>query len=522
MQIPNQIISKATSFLKKHIGIVLLCLSLLIGFCIYDDYGISWDDPMQRSTGEINYNYVFKGDNALKTFNERDYGVAFELPLIIIEKVFNIKDTRNVYLMRHLATYLFFVFSAFICFLLIEILYKNKLLAACGFLLLLLNPLIYTHAFFNTKDIPFLSMFIVCFFLTALAFKINRYHLFIMLGMACGLLTNLRIMGILLVICIGLCLLIDMIIVINHKKLRTKSLIHVLAFSLAFLITLYATGPFLWASPLHNFITTFRNMSVFRQEVPVLYFGQLIKAPDLSRMYCLVWFLISTPILYLLFGFFGIGLVIYKFFRNPLLFITNSLERNNLIYLACFFGPIMAVIIFKSVLYDGWRQLYFIYPSFVLLILFGLNQLFKTKAKKSAIILLFIGFSSIGIFMIKNHPFQYVYFNQFVSSKKENHFRKNFDMDYWGISYKKSLDYILENDTSKAIKISVANYSGCVNGQILKPEQRKRITFVDEKDAKYFITNYRWHPKEYTYPSAQIFHSFTVSNNSINTIYKLK
>lgn len=293
-------------------------------------------------------------------------------------------------------------------------------------------------------------------------------------------------------------------------------------FTVSFLLVLYSTWPFLWDNPVNNFITAFKNMSLFRQEVPVLYFGEMIKAPELSRMYCLVWFFISTPIIYLSFGLFGIILLIYKFFKTPLMFFRNNINRNNLIYFACFFGPLLAIMIFKSVLYDGWRQLYFIYPSFLLFIIFGLNDIFKTKVKKYSIIILFMGFISLGFFMIKNHPFQYVYFNQLVGTRQENHFRKKFDMDYWGISYKQSLEYILENDTAKLINISVANYSGIVNGSILKPKQRIRISFVEEKDADYFITNYRWHPNNYDYPKENIFHSFIVSNNAINTIYKLK
>ena len=30
---------------------------------------------------------------------------------------------------------------------------------------------------------------------------------------------------------------------------------------------------------------------------------------------------------------------------------------------------------------------------------------------------------------------------------------KNFDLDWWGISHKKSIDYILSNDNNKKIKV---------------------------------------------------------------------
>lgn len=509
-------------FWNKYIGYVLFFIFLFIGFQIYDNYGISWDDPMQRTIGEVNYNYVFKGDETLKTFNERDYGVAFELPLIIIEKALNMKDTRNIYLMRHLVTHLFFLIGAFFLFLLIKKLYRNSLLASIGFLLLVLNPLIYSHSFFNTKDIPFLSMFIICFYLLVVAFKIKKLLTFVFLGVACGLLTNLRIMGILLVLLINAFLIYDVFFAKENKKVRTRNLLYIFFLNCFFLLVLYATWPYLWTNPFSNFFTAFKNMSLFRQEVPVLFLGKITPAPQLSQTYSIIWFLISTPLLHLLFGFFGMALLLFRFLKKPLWFLRDEIPLNNLIYFACFLVPIAAVIIFKSVLYDGWRQLYFIYPSFILLIVYGLEFLLKTKAKHAVIMLFFLGFIFLSIFMIKNHPFQYTYFNQIMFSKHENHFRKNFEMDYWGISYKNSLEYILANDTSSILRINVANYSGIINGLILKPEQKNRIRFVEEKDADYFISNYRWHPDDYSYPVSKKYHSIIVLNNTINSVYKLR
>ena len=45
--------------------------------------------------------------------------------------------------------------------------------------------------------------------------------------------------------------------------------------------------------------------------------------------------------------------------------------------------------------------------------------------------------------MIRNHPFQNVYFNNFLSHD-EQYLRKNFEMDYWGTSYKQALEYVLK------------------------------------------------------------------------------
>ena len=49
------------------------------------------------------------------------------------------------------------------------------------------------------------------------------------------------------------------------------------------------------------------------------------------------------------------------------------------------------------------------------------------------------------IWIVNNHPLQYVYFNIVFS----NNFNKYFDMDYWGVTNYHSLKYIINNDKYK-------------------------------------------------------------------------
>jgi len=263
-------------------------------------------------------------------------------------------------------------------------------------------------------------------------------------------------------------------------------------------------------------------MAVFRFDDNVLFNGDLVNVRSLAWYYGIVWFAITTPILYLLAGFLGIVLFIMKFSKHPAQYLSNTKERNNIFYVICFFAPIAAVIILKSVIYDGWRQLYFIYPSFVLLAIYSLNYLLKTKLKYIVISIFFLAFSLTTYFMVSNFPFQQVYFNKLVDHNPPEHLRKNFEMDYWGVSYKQSLEYILKYDKSDTISIAIENYPGYANNMILPDEERKRLKYVELKDAKYFITNYRWHPQDYEELSKYKWHSIKVMNNSINTIYKLK
>ena len=128
---------------------VLLGVLLLLGLFIYKDYGISWDEGSQRvENGLVNYNYVHHGNvEALLSGNEKYHGPAFELTLIYIEKFFDMKETRDIYLMRHLVTYFVYRVSILFFYLLVHRELKDKKLAFLATLILVLSPRIFADAF---------------------------------------------------------------------------------------------------------------------------------------------------------------------------------------------------------------------------------------------------------------------------------------------------------------------------------------------------------------------------------------
>ena len=132
------------------------------------------------------------------------------------------------------------------------------------------------------------------------------------------------------------------------------------------------------------------------------------------------------------------------------------------------------------------------------------------------------GILSISIFIASNFPFHHVYFNQFVSLHSGEYIRKNYEMDFWAVSYNKSLEYILEKDKRSEIKIfSDYNLAGA-NVLMLVEDQKKHFAFVDSlHKADYFVSNYRGHPQDFPERSLREYHSFIVQGNKINTIFKV-
>jgi hypothetical protein len=199
---------------------------------------------------------------------------------------------------------------------------------------------------------------------------------------------------------------------------------------------------------------------------------------------------------------------------------------GDLIIFFTFFLPLIAVIGLNSTLYDGWRHLYFIYPSFIIIGVYGIN-IIKIKFFKKKNILLFlllIFFSTPTLFwMFKYHPYQNMYFNFFAGKD----FNKKFDMDYWGLSNHAALIKIAQNASKKVIVSNIGTTDLHLSRSFLQKEYRDKISLDDRfENADYIINNYRDRNGRINDYESQIssnfepFYDIKVDGISINTIYK--
>ena len=409
-------------------GIILFVVAVIIGLLSYQDYGIGWDEPYQRGPGLLNFNYMFHGDRELFVKENDNHGAGFELFLLFFEKGLHLKDTRDIYLNRHIVTHLFFLCSAFAGYVLVLRLYKNKFLASLGFILLAFTPRLYAHSFFNSKDIPFMCMVLLTLLASRIAFQKNKPWLFLLTGLLCGYGTSIRIMGIMLGSFLFVFLLIDLVTALMNKEKPLKQVLNILLYSVAFCFSLYISWPYIWRQPVHMFVESFRSMSHYKWGATTLISGKMITATELPWTYFPTWFIITTPVLWLFAGIAGIGFIIYEISKKPMEYLKNTPERNYLLYVLCFFVPIMSVLFLHSVIYDDWRHLFFVWPPFVLMCLYFINKFLHNKYRMVVQGICGLQVLAIGYFMVKSHPFHQVYFNELVSHEDE-YLRKNYEMD---------------------------------------------------------------------------------------------
>ncbi len=504
-------------------------LFLAVGTGIFKDYGISWDEPISRHGGGYAAMYAVHGDRALFTDNERYHGPAFEMFLVGIEKILKLTDNpRATFLMRHLVTFLLFYTGVFFFYLLCRDRFRSWKIGLLGSLFLILSPRIFAHSFYNSKDIPFLALFIISIY-TLVKYLDNRtLYRAAVHALASALLIDIRILGIIIPFLTVAFLAGDLLILRAKEKKGKKIIPGLLVYTFLLVSFTILFWPVLWPNPVYHFIEAFKQMSAYPWGLTVLYLGDYIKGTNLPWHYIPVWIIISTPVLYTFFFLVGSFVSIKELAMNPVRFYAG--KRDDLIFLSWFFLPLIVVIASGSVVYDAWRHMFFIYPAFLILSLTGLIYLFNSiKAKfqgaggfimKAAfIILIALNLVYTARIMVKYHPYQNVYFN-ILAGRNMGEIKKSFELDYWGLSYRKALEYILENDTAKVIKIYVANQPGIENARMLTAADRKRLVYVDDPDkAEYFLGNYRWHKGEY--PFGEEYYSIMIDGAKIMTVRKL-
>lgn len=502
---------------------------ILTGFLLYSDYGIPWDDPIQRQLGLMNWAFIHGEPNALIGSDHANYGPLYELFLVSMEKAYHLEQLRDIYLLRHALTYVFFCAGAFFFYLLCLELFRNWKIGLLGCVMLFLSPRIFENAFYNTKDIPFLSLFIICVYLMLRVVKKPNLPGILLLSVASAALIAVRNVGIFIPILSFIVLLVKTTVQLIRKP-RGATAWHYLLIILYLTLTygfLVLMWPALWHNPFGGFWNTLAAMANYDWQGTMLFMGNSIPGKGVPWYYIPVSVAITTPLVYSLLFLIGALKQLTLVFKGPASFLDRILN-DRLIILATVIGPVVAVIVLKSTLYDSWRQMFFIYPGFLIIALAGLEaardflivRLNRTAAAAIIIGILMTSFVSTLYFMVRYHPHQAVYFNRLAGADMQT-IKSRFDMDYWGLSYYDGLKYLAQKDPSERITIFVTSAPGKYNTDMLPDSDQTRFHVVyDVTRAKYLLSDYRWHPEDFSLPN-EIF-NITVGNAKIMVVYQLK
>ena len=481
----------ALNFLTNRGGLILCALFLLAGLALAGDYGFNYDDPNQRHTAQANLDYILGQADRIATpiYHDRVYGVAFELPLLLVEGALGLEDYYYVHRLRTTLTHLLFILGGFFCYRLACRLFNNRLIALLALLFYLLHPRIYGHSFLNAKDLSFLSVFIIALYLLERAFRRDAIGAFVLLGIGVGLLINLRIMGIMLGAATLAMRGMDLFYAGSGSErkhiLRTGG-----AFILAGGLTVYALSPYAWTNPV-DYLAINLNLTVSHPTVwPQLFRGMLIPANELPPHYNPAWFAITTPPLLMLLGFIGAAALLAQALARPGAALRNTPLRFRLLLPAVFLLPPLAVALLGSTQYEGWRHLYFIHAPLGLLAALGAGWLVAALARQhrgpaGVYALTGLGLGLILLQMTQLHPLQYVYFNFLADRTTPEHLRGHYVMDHWRLAYRAALAQLLERHPGEPLTVRVAPR----HTRTLPPAARQRLRFAGgDRNADYELT----------------------------------
>ncbi len=305
----------------------------------------------------------------------------------------------------------------------------------------------------NPKDIPFAAAYaFTVLYLLRYFFQMPRTASKTMLGLVLGIAAaiNIRVGGILLIAYLGLLALLRYLIPFRGSKAFTnfgqffRFGIKVLVVALFGYLGGLQFWPYGLEAPLANPLAALQEMSNFSTSIRMLFEGDHLWSDELPWYYIPKWFTIGAP-LFLLTGLAVLlGALALQWRKLP------TFPLLILLFVAIF--PVAYAVLKGASLYDGMRHFLFVFPVLAVLAAYGWHHLlgqaqapalaWGTRGTLAVLLLL------PAVWMVRNHPHQYVYFNELAGGAKKAY--AHYEMDYWMNSVKPMADWLLENGEKRA------------------------------------------------------------------------
>ncbi len=502
----------------RWVPLALLGLLLLLGSALYRGYGISWDEFTDHNLGNVTANYVARrlaparwqsrlpADPRIPWLPTSGiiHGSVVETPAAVLGRLLYPRQPRGYYAVRHGFIFLVFVAGVVALYGLGRLRFRSRRLALLGAALLVLSPRFSAEAFYNGKDVGFMALFTVAMLAVVWLARQPVAGRALLAAGATGLAIGVRMPGVILpAFAIGWLGWQAWQAGSGRERLRLLGVAGLYAGATVGATIIF--WPYLWEDPLTSFRYALRVMSHVPWPGTALYWGRLVPAPALPWHYLPVWIIITTPVPYVLAALVGAGAVVRQVWRNGKSWRWAA--QLDGLFLLWLLAPLVAVIGLHSVVFDGWRHLYFIYPALLLLAVRGVQVLAQSwvpvlhgpdrwRRGLVSLALALVVFDGVRTlrFITRAYPNQQTYFSCLPNATAE----RLFERDYWGPSYRYGLEWLLGHDHSPVITVTGPQPAIIyVNLFALSTEQQKRIRLVNSPAARYYLTAYRWHPQPY-------------------------
>lgn len=428
--------------------VVFTAFTFLFMAYVSKDFGISGDEFVDHRHAEYVLDYFGKGDPAAlnqPSTNLHFYGNSVQVITAALCRWF---DIDSFYEFRHL-----------ICALIgaLGIMFAGRIGTRlggplCGLLAIVImffTPRFFGHSMNNLKDIPFAVGYLVSLYYTVRLFDFfPRFRLRDMIGLTLGIALTLgtRSGGLILYPMLlmygGLFYLLDLFNgQIHGKKPAAKAFINIAAVIISVGLVSYCLSISLWPfalqKPLVNVLVSLREFTNYEIGLWTLFEGTQVISNNLPWYYGPKYLMIGMPLIAVI-GF--AGYIILAPFRY---------RKFNLVQFFLFFAaifPVFWVIYQNSNLYGGIRHLLFVMPPIVALAAYFWSVVLASRHKGVKIggAVAVAGLISLpAAHYIRNHPNEYVYFNELAGGMKGAY--GQYDTDYYYNSLKADADWLKKN-----------------------------------------------------------------------------
>jgi len=432
------------------------------------DFGMTWDEKQHNDYSHIAVNYIASmGDDSAAIAEPvgnadyirqayRFYGEQCNIVAAIIYKTFDLPEFET----RHVVISLYGLLG------LIFIALAAKEIAGwrAGIIAILFtffNPGWLGNSMNNPTDIPFatgfaVSMYFIIKILKALP-KPKLAHL-IWLGIGIGIGIGSRVGAFLIIAYFGMFLGIDWLLLNRDKTVKAlKLLVPYLKIFLIVAVVGYILGILLWPYALHN---PFKNpFLAFKKASDNSFYTNNVELFEGKRLYMLT----QAPWYYVV-KFLSIGNPLYLLlgFLIPFPFLMLMKKKMNIGFVLMLIFMIVFPIAYAELShinhYNGWRHYLFILPSWIALSAISFEFLIghhNKLVRSVSLITLVALFIMPTTWVIKNHPNEYVYFNELVGGI--NGAYGSYETDYYSNSCRAAAEWIAKQEPNKKLMVAINN-----------------------------------------------------------------
>lgn len=508
---------------EKQLKIVFIALAfamLAAMLWISRDVGISGDEEVHYKHSELVYNYfkTMGGDqSALHTPNThlQYYGQAFDNLVTILIHWFNIDDVYGFrHLMCSIAGWLTILitglFAAYI---------SGYGAAIVVLLIFAVSPTFLGHSQNNLKDIPFALAYIASIYYSVRVIfsenKPSRKNI-LLLVFSLAFAVGIRAGGFLSIFYFGFLFFLKAAFdILRKQQLDWKQLSNKALISAGIAVAGYLLGLILWPFALQNPIVnpwkSYEVMTHFPTTVRQIFEGQFEWSDFLPWYYLPKYMAITIPIIVF------VGLIL--FFLN----LKKNYNPNQKIQLG-FVGftilfPIAFVLLKQSNLYGSWRHFLFVYPGIVLLAALGIHAIVRRYKKPIIRYTLIIVLSVLCLnplkFMAANHPYYYLYYNEFVGGLKGAYGK--YETDYYYHSMRKGAEWLQEYLKNKPTNDTVIVGGNFPIQWYFRNEKEMRFVYFSWQRRSEYNWDYAIVANSYI-PQSQLTNGIWPPKNTIHTI----